>query len=126
MNRYNRSDILNSEDAFRILKEIESNPRVTQRYLSKKCSISLGKINFLMNALVDKGMVEIRNFKNSKNKIAYMYLFTPQGIKIKAQLTRQFLQWKLEEYEKLKREIEYFKKEAYAISLHDVGGDKPA
>ncbi len=112
MNTHNRPDILDSEEVFHILKEIESNPCATQRFLSKKFSISLGRINFLINALVDKGMVEIRNFKNSNNKKAYMYLFTPQGLKVKAQLARKFLEWKLGEYEKLKHEIESFKKEA--------------
>lgn len=98
-----------SEKVLEILKEIEANPKVTQRYLSDKCDISLGKVNFIINALIKKGVIKVQNFKNSKNKLAYMYLFTSHGIVTKIELTRQFLEWKLKQYEKLKREIEDYR-----------------
>ncbi len=107
----NKTEILHSEKTLHVLKEIEHNPQVTQRGLAQKLEISLGKINFLINSLIDKGIIEAKNFKNAKNKFAYMYLLTPQGIKIKLQLTRQFFAWKIEQYEKLRKEIEDFKKE---------------
>jgi EPS-associated MarR family transcriptional regulator len=108
-------NILESEEAFQILKEIEANPYITQRYLSQKFLVSLGKINFLINSLVDKGIIEAKNFKNSKNKIAYIYLLTPKGIKTKLQLTHKFFTYKIQEYKRLKQEIKIFKKE---ISLN--------
>ncbi len=107
----NKPNIFDSEETLQIIKEIEANPTVTQRHLSQKLEISLGKINFLLNALIDKGIVKIRNFKNSKNKLAYLYLLTPRGIKTKFQLTRKFFIWKTQEFKRLKREIKYFKKE---------------
>ncbi len=116
----NKADIFDSEKTLQIIKEIELNPAVTQRDLAQKLEISLGKINFLINALVDKGIVEIKNFKNSKNKFAYMYLLTPHGIKTKLKLINKFFIWKQQEYERLKQEIEYFKKE---ISLNASASD---
>jgi len=107
----NKNDILESEKILHILKEIESNPYLTQRYLSRKYLMSLGKINFLIKSLIAKGIVEIRNFSESKNKLRYMYLLTPHGIKTKLQLTHKFLVWKINQYKKLKHEIEHFKKE---------------
>lgn len=107
----NRNDILNHEKILHILKELEQNPQITQRLLAQKLGISLGKINFLIKALVKKGVIEARNFKNSKNKLAYTYLLTPHGIKTKFQLAHQFLVWKTQEYEKLKTELETLKQE---------------
>ncbi|MFH1594008.1 MAG: MarR family EPS-associated transcriptional regulator [Candidatus Omnitrophota bacterium] len=100
-----------SEEAYHLIREIEKNPQATQRYLAEKMTVSLGKINFLINALVDKGVIKIQNFKNSKRKLAYMYLLTPYGIKTKIRLAREFLTWKTQQYARLKLEIENFKKE---------------
>jgi len=104
-------DVFNHEKILNVLKELEQNPQTTQRDLSRKIGVSLGKVNFLLNALIEKGVIEAKNFKNAKNKLAYMYLLTPIGIKTKVQLTQQFFTWKLQEYERLKKEIEDFKKE---------------
>lgn len=104
--------ITDSQNTLRLLQEIERNSEMTQRHLAGKLKISLGKINYLLNALVDKGIVEIRNFKNSRNKSAYKYLLTQEGLKVKLQLTREFFAWKMEQYERLKEEIESLKKEA--------------
>ena len=107
--------ILESEKALHVLREIEQNPAITQRDLARKLEVSLGKINFLVKALIDKGFVEIKNFKNSKNKLAYMYLLTPQGIRIKFQLTHKFFTEKIQEYERLKVEIEFLKNEVNSV-----------
>jgi len=103
--------ILETEKTLLVLKEIEQNPQLTQRDLALRLKVSLGKVNFLINALIDKGIIEIKNFKNSKNKLAYMYMLTPEGIRTKIHLTQEFFNWKVEEYERLKQEIESLKKE---------------
>lgn len=100
---------LESGKTLQLIREIEFNPQATQRYLAQKLKVSLGKINFLIKALIGKGILKAKNFKNSKNKSAYMYLLTPQGIKLKLKLTQEFLGWKMQQYEKLKTEIEYLK-----------------
>lgn len=107
-----KNNILESEESLQIIKEIESNPQITQRVLAQKLEISLGKINFFVNALIDKGVIEAKNFKNSKNKFGYMYLLTPRGISIKVDLISKFLVWKKQEYNKLRREIALLKKES--------------
>lgn len=110
-----QTKILNSEKTLHVLREIEQNPQVTQRNLAEKLEISLGQINFLLKALIDKGVIEAKNFKNSKNKFAYMYMLTPEGIKMKIELTHKFFIWKTEEYKKLQQELEILKKEASYI-----------
>lgn len=111
INNNHKTDIFDSEVDFHLIREIEQNPKATQRDLAKKLTVSLGKMNFLINALVDKGIIKIHNFKNSNRKFAYMYLLTPYGIKTKLHLVREFLEWKIGQYEKLKKEIESYKKE---------------
>lgn len=109
-----RSNHLETEKALSILKDIERNPHITQRELADNLDVSLGKVNFLIKALINKGIIKVRNFKNSKNKLAYMYLLTPQGIRWKINLTYKFFQWKTQEYERLEREIEYYRNEVSA------------
>jgi len=104
-----KSDILNHEKILSVIRELEQNPTITQRDLALKLKISLGKINYFLNALIDKGIIEAKNFKNAKNKLAYTYLLTPEGIRLKFQLIQQFLDWKTREYEKLKEELESYK-----------------
>lgn len=94
-----------SEKILGLLREIESNPQVTQRYLAKKHDVSLGKINFFVKVLLAKGIITVNNFKNSKNKMAYIYILTPNGAKLRFQLTRMFLEQKMREYKMLKDEI---------------------
>lgn len=108
MNKH-KSDILNHENILSVIKELEQNPTITQRDLAQKLKVSLGKVNFFINALIDKGIIEAKNFKNAKNKLGYMYLLTPRGIRIKFQLIQQFLDWKTREYEKLKEDLESYK-----------------
>ena len=97
---------MSSELQFRVLRLLESNPHLTQRELSKSLEVSLGGVNYCLNALVSKGSVKIQNFKNNKNKWVYAYLLTPQGISEKTFLTCVFLKCKMQEYQKLKEEIE--------------------
>ena len=81
----------------------------SQRELSKKLGVSLGSVNYVLSNLIDAGLIKAKRFKNSKNKIAYMYIMTPAGIKSRMQLSRDFLKRKLDEYEMLKMEIEELK-----------------
>ncbi len=93
-----------------ILIELAKNPQLTQREIARKSQISLGKANYALRALIAKGYIKVINFKDSKNKSKYLYLLTPQGMYEKARLTADFLAWKMEEYERLKREIDELNK----------------
>jgi EPS-associated MarR family transcriptional regulator len=111
---------LESEEVLKVLREITKNPEMTQRELSSRLGISLGKVNFLMNALIQKGLVKAHNFKNSNNKKAYIYYLTPSGFEEKLKITYHFLKRKLEEYKQLEQEIKQLKKEAGDVDLlHD-------
>ena len=112
---------LESEEVLRLLREIKNTPDVTQRELSSNLGVSLGKINFLLNALIQKGYVKANNFRNSHNKVAYVYLLTPRGLEEKARITYQFLMRKTAEYDALKREIEKLRKEVRDIENLDLG-----
>jgi EPS-associated MarR family transcriptional regulator len=101
---------------FRIMRILQENPDLTQRELAEKLSMSVGGLNYCLNALIDKGQVKMQNFSNSKNKFKYVYLLTPMGIAEKVALTSRFLSRKMEEYEALKLEIEALKSEVDALS----------
>jgi EPS-associated MarR family transcriptional regulator len=100
------------EAHFQVMRLLELNPKMTQRELAVKAGVSLGKTNYCINALLDKGLLKVQNFKNNKRKLAYYYILTPAGIAEKAVLTQRFLKSKMEEYEMLKAEIELLKREA--------------
>ena len=108
---------LESEEVIKLLREIKKTPEMTQRELSARLGISLGKINFLIKALVDKGLIKANNFKNAKNKYAYIYLLTPHGFEEKARITYNFLKRKMEEYEQLEEEIGQLKREVMEIGI---------
>ena len=91
---------------FNVLRKLEKNPSITQRELSNKLGISLGKINYCLKELKNKGLIKISNFQKNKNKINYVYLLTPKGISAKTRLTVNFMKIKLREYEDLKKDIE--------------------
>lgn len=97
---------------FRIMRILQDNPDLTQRELADKLGMSVGGLNYCLNALIDKGFVKMGNFQKSKNKFKYVYLLTPQGIAEKVALTSRFLKRKMEEYEALKAEIEALKAES--------------
>lgn len=96
----------------KLLKALEANPQATQRELSETLGVSLGKANYCLKALVQKGWVKVRNFRANPNKLAYAYLLTPKGLTAKRTLTVSFLERKVAEYETLKREIEALSAEA--------------
>ena len=104
--------MLDKSTHYVLLKTLENNPGLSQRDLAKHLGISLGKVNFCLNALVKKGSLKISNFRNSNNKLAYVYLLTPRGIEEKARMTVHFLQYKMQEYEALRAEIEELQREA--------------
>lgn len=104
--------MLDETTHYGLLKTLEENPGLSQRDLAKRLGVSLGKINYCLNALVEKGSVKINNFRNSDNKLAYAYLLTPSGVEQKARMTVEFLQVKVQEYERLRAEIVELKREA--------------
>ena len=97
--------INNSEEELEILRQIEANPNLTPRQIADHLGLSLGKINYLIKALLEKGVVKVDNFKRSDNKLGYLYLLTPEGVERKRKLTLLFIQRKSEEFDKLKAEL---------------------
>lgn len=104
--------MLSDEYRYKILKSLEANPEISQRELAGELGISLGRVNFCIQALVEKGLVKAKNFRNSKNKKGYAYFLTPRGIEDKAKITVQFLKIKIAEHEALKKEIKELREEA--------------
>jgi EPS-associated MarR family transcriptional regulator len=104
--------MLDETTHYGLLKTLAENPDLTQRDLAKRLGISLGKVNFCLNALVAKGSLKISNFRNNENKLTYAYLLTPRGVEEKARITVGFLKHKMQEYEQLRKEIEELKREA--------------
>ena len=100
-----------SDTEYIILKILKDNPKMTQRQLSKELGLSLGKTNYVIHALIDKGWMKLSNFKRSDNKLGYLYLLTPEGMTEKTVLAQNFLRRKSEEYNRLKEEIEILKNE---------------
>ena len=98
-----------------LLRRLESNPEYTQRELSNDMGVSLGKVNYCIKKLTEKGLIKITNFKQNPNKVGYAYLLTPQGIEEKSRLTFAFLKRKIIEYEILKKEIIALKLESEEI-----------
>jgi len=97
------------EETVKLLNYIQENPESTQRILVEKLDFSLGKVNYLIRALTEKGIIKLKSFKSSRKKAGYLYLLTPKGIKKKAEITRKFLEQRLKEYDKLQDEIEMLK-----------------
>ena len=94
---------------FRIMRILQENPDLTQRERAEKLGMSVGGLNYCLNALIDKGLVKMQNFSQSKNKFGYVYLLTPKGISEKVTLTSKFLKRKQAEYKALEAEIESLK-----------------
>ena len=97
------------EENVKLLNHIHENPESTQRILVKELDFSLGKVNYLIKALTEKGIIKLKRFKSSRKKAGYLYLLTPKGINQKAEITRRFLKQRLEEYDKLQEEIKMLK-----------------
>ena len=95
----------NHEIHLKVLRKIEGNPEITQRELAQQLGVSLGKVNYCLKALIDRGWVKANNFKNSNHKSAYAYQLTPSGFEGKAKITVRFLKQRMRDYKHLKREI---------------------
>ena len=97
--------MLSDEVRYHLLRLLESNPSMSQRDLARQLGMSLGRVNFCLRALVDKGLVKASNFKNSRQKSAYLYLLTPRGIEEKSRVTARWLRQRIREYEELRADI---------------------
>ena len=98
MNKFNEED-------FKILRTINKKSKFTQRELAEELGFSLGKLNYCLKALKEKGLIKLKNFKNNKRKLNYIYILTPKGISEKTKLTINFMERKMKEYDELKREL---------------------
>jgi len=107
---------------YKLLKLLQANPDLSQRRLSQELGISLGKTNYCLRALIEKGWVKANNFRRSTNKVAYAYLLTPHGIEARARATVQFLKRKVAEHEALANEIELLRDE---VKQSRIGTDEP-
>lgn len=96
---------MNLDLSIKIIRELEKAPQQSQRKLSKSCGVSLGSVHYCIKALVEKGYVKAKNFKNSQNKVSYTYILTPSGLSIKKELIIAFLKYKQIEFEALQKEI---------------------
>ncbi len=103
--------MLDDRMRYQLLSLLEDNPELSQRDLAGKVGMSLGKTNYCLKALIEKGWVKIHNFRNSRNKRAYLYKLTPAGVREKAQVTRRFLALKLKEHAEITFQIEQLRHE---------------
>lgn len=115
---------INEDAHYRMMRLIEANPDISQRRLSRELGISLGGVNYCLNALVEKGFVKMERFRRSETKWAYAYVLTPKGLSQKAKLTRGFLSRKMAEYEMLKKEIASIEAELKGHEGYDPGRRK--
>lgn len=90
----------------KLLQILEENPYISQREVSDTLGLSLGKVNYILKAFLEKGVLKMQNFKNNQNKLGYAYLLTPHGIEEKARITIDFFERKKKEYEELMKEME--------------------
>jgi EPS-associated MarR family transcriptional regulator len=93
------------QDHFEVLRKLKNKPKSTQREMAQELGFSLGKLNYCLKALQNKGLIKIENFKNNPNKINYFYVLTPKGISEKTKLTLNFMKRKMREYDELKKEL---------------------
>ncbi|HEX8154622.1 MAG TPA: MarR family EPS-associated transcriptional regulator [Thermoanaerobaculia bacterium] len=107
---------LTDEIRYRLLKVLAERPDASQRDLARDLGVSVGKVNYCLKALIEKGLIKARNFHNSKHKVAYAYVLTPQGIEEKVNVTYAFLRRKIEEYDTVVAEIEKLSAEVEAMS----------
>lgn len=97
---------------FELLRRLAESPESSQRTLAGQLGVSVGKVNYCLRALIDKGWLKVNNFRRSDNKWAYAYLLTPRGVTAKAMLARQFLSQKEREFERLRAELDALKSQA--------------
>jgi EPS-associated MarR family transcriptional regulator len=96
----------NNQDHLNLLRKIRNKPKSSQRQLAEELGFSLGKLNYCLNALKDKGLIKIHNFRKNPNKFNYIYVLTPRGIAAKTKLSINFMTMKMKEYDELKKEVE--------------------
>ena len=101
---------------YKLLQRLSQELEVSQRSMASRLGVSVGKVNFCLRALIDKGWVKVNNFRNSENKLAYAYVLTPSGMRAKASVTAAFLRRKQEEYARLEQEISELRAE---VGLRD-------
>jgi len=109
--RISKMPIISEENRYKLLKLLHENPEMNQRQIASALGLSLGKVNFCLKALVEKGWVKVGNFSRNPNKKAYAYLLTLKGLEEKTKVTFNFLERKQQEYQTLKEEIENLKAE---------------
>jgi EPS-associated MarR family transcriptional regulator len=102
---------IQEDTQFRILRLLQNNPDLSQREIAEAVGISVGGAHYVLNALIDKGMVKLENFKAAQDKRRYAYILTPKGIAEKATITRRFMSRKMAEYKAIKAEIEELQRE---------------
>lgn len=108
--------MLTDEYRYRILKLLENSPAASQRDIARELGVSLGRVNYCLQALVEKGLIKVNNFRRIESRRGYLYYLTPKGMQEKARVTVRFLKVKLNEYETLKREVAQLQREAVGIS----------
>jgi len=120
-----KEPLLNDETRYRLLKLLESSPEVSQRVLARKMGVSIGKVNYCLRALMEKGWVKVKNFSRNPRKRIYAYYLTTQGAEEKLLVTARFLERKMVEYEEIRREIARLKQEIKLgnTKSHDVAWD---
>jgi EPS-associated MarR family transcriptional regulator len=107
------------ETTYKLMKLIEEHPQLSQREIAQRMGISLGKANYCLNALIEKGFVKAKNFYNAKNKTPYIYNLTPSGLEEKARVTYRFLKCKMQEYKDIKAEITRLKAETERLQINE-------
>jgi len=105
MNVVNKKNSQEQEE-LNILRKVAKNPNITQRIMAKELGLSLGKLNYCLVKLKEKGIIKINNFKNNPKKSSYLYILTPKGIALKTKLTINFMKKKIREYDELKKELQ--------------------
>ncbi|WP_258523906.1 MarR family EPS-associated transcriptional regulator [Roseovarius sp. TE539] len=107
---------LDEDICFRVLRVLQQRPTISQRELAAELGIALGRVNYVLKALIEKGFVKIGNFSAAQDKRRYAYILTPRGFTRKAMITRRFLARKVAEYEALQAEIEMLRGELGAVT----------
>jgi EPS-associated MarR family transcriptional regulator len=116
--------MMNSDELrYRVLRLLLERPQISQRELARELGLSLGKANYCVRALIDKGWLKVRNFTNSQHKLAYAYVLTPSGLRAKARVTLAFMKRKQEEYDQLSRELVELRQEVARLQPRaELGG----
>ena len=109
--KQDKDPLFKDEEYFNIIRKISKDSNISQREMSTELGISLGKVNYCLRALKEKGFIKIKNFRKSENKMKYIYVLTPKGISEKTKITIRFMKQKMREYDELKKEIKKHNKE---------------